>query len=81
MLSFGASIDSKRSFIEVSPKNQVIIQKVMVSSPAPKKKRISHVTSSSHDVENGVFEVENVIGYKLVKSELRFFVQCEKFVV
>ena len=47
----------------------------MVSPSAPKRKRISQVKSSHTSA--GVFEVEEVIGFKLVKSELRFFVKCK----
>lgn len=47
----------------------------MVSSP--KRKRSSMVTSSN--TNGGIYEVEEVIGYKLVASELQFLIQWKGY--
>lgn len=47
----------------------------MVSSPASKRKRLS----DKFLTKQGIYEVDEVIGYKLVKSELRFFIQWKGF--
>lgn len=47
----------------------------MVSSPASKRRRMPDKLLS----KQGIYEVEEVIGYKLVKSELRFFIQWKNF--
>lgn len=48
----------------------------MVSSPEAKRKRYSKCKKQENC---GVFEVEEVIGYRLVKSELRFFIKWKGF--
>lgn len=49
----------------------------MVSSPVRKRKRTSHVTSSGRS--GGIYEVQEVIGFKLVKSELQFLIRWKGF--
>lgn len=48
----------------------------MVSSPAAKRKRQS---KGKQEISKEVYEVEEVIGLKLVKSELRFFIKWKGF--
>lgn len=45
----------------------------MVSSPLAKRKRLTIPSGPA----SGVYEVEQVLGHKLVKSELRFYIKCK----
>lgn len=51
----------------------------MVRSPEAKRKRLSHATKSNKVEHSGVFEVEEVIAFKLVRSELKFLIKWRNF--